>query len=132
MVKGGDADNFCLKVEIFEIRQRATFLCLAYQLAMANMNRWNWQGCCQEACTTLNSLGMCKATFYKTLAKWNMVFRRSECSLHPNQYVQCGKQPLPRLLEISPDAKDQIVAYGIKNLATLTIEGVHDFIVNTV
>ena len=29
VVKGRDADNFCSKVEIFEIRQRATFLCLA-------------------------------------------------------------------------------------------------------
>jgi hypothetical protein len=39
---------------------------------------------------------------------------------------------LPRLLEVFPDAKDQIVAYAIKNLASLTIEGVHDFIVSTV
>jgi hypothetical protein len=31
-----------------------------------------------------------------------------------------------------PDAKDQIVAYAIKNLASLTIEGVHNFIVSTV
>lgn len=27
VVKGGDADNYCTKTEIFEIRQRATFLC---------------------------------------------------------------------------------------------------------
>jgi hypothetical protein len=27
VVKGGDADNFCTKSKIFEIRQRATFLC---------------------------------------------------------------------------------------------------------
>ena len=61
-----------------------------------------------------------------------MVFRKFECFPHPNPYVQCGKRPLPRLLEIFPDAKDQIVAYGVKNLATLTIEGLHDFIVSTV
>ena len=132
VVKGRDADNFCSKVEIFEIRQRATFLCLAYQLALANMNRWTWQDCCQEACKTLNSLGMYKATFYKTVAEWNMVFRRIECFPHPNPYVQCGKRPLPRLLEIFPNAKDLIVGYGVKHLATLTIEGIHDFIVNTV
>ncbi len=35
VVKGDDADNFCSKAETFEIRQRATFLCLApYQLAL--------------------------------------------------------------------------------------------------
>ena len=109
------------------------YVWLAYQLALANMNRWTWQDCCcQEACTTLNSLGMYKATFCKAVAKWNMVFRRSECFPHPNPYVQCGKQPLPRLLEIFPDTKDQIVGYGVQNRATLTIEGVHDFIVNTI
>ena len=48
---------------------------------------------------------------------------------HPNPQVQCGKRPLPRLLEVFPDAKDQIVAFGIKNLAMLTIERVHDRII---
>jgi hypothetical protein len=132
VVKGGDADNYCTKTEIFEIRQRATFLCLAYQLALANMNQWTWHECCKVACKTLNSLGMYQATFYKTVAQWNMVFRKFECFPHPNPYVQCGKRPLPRLLEIYPNAKDQIVAFGVKNLATLTIEGLHDFIVSIV
>jgi hypothetical protein len=40
---------------------------------------------------------------------------------------------LPRLLEVLfPDAKDQIVTNGVKNLATLSIESVHDLLVNTV
>ena len=75
---------------------------------------------------------MNQATFYKTGSEWNGVFRTLEAFPHPNPYVQCGKRPLPRLLEIFPDAKEQIVASSIKNLATLTIEGVHDFIVSTV
>jgi hypothetical protein len=131
VVKGGDADNFCTKSEVFEIRQRATFLCCAYQLALKHMNQWTWHDCCKEACKCLNSFGMNQATFFKTLAQWNIVFRTFECFPHPNPYVQSGKRPLPRLLEIFPDAKDQIVAFGIKNLATLTIEGVQDFIVTT-
>ena len=132
VVKGRDADNFCSKGEIFEIRQRATFLCLAYQLALQHMNSWTWHDCCKESCNRLNSLGMNQATFYKTIAQWNMIFRKFECFPHPNPYVQCGKRPLPRLLEIFPDARDEIVGYGVKNLATLTIEGVHDFIVTSV
>jgi hypothetical protein len=81
----------------------------------------------------LNSLGFHQATFYKTfLAQWNIVFRKFECFPLPNPYVQCGKRPLPRLLEIFPDTKDQIVAFGVTNLATLTIEAVHDFTVSTV
>ena len=60
------------------------------------------------------------------------MFRNLESFPHPNLYVQCGKRPLPRLLEIYPDAKDQIISFGVKNLATLTIEGIHDFIVSIV
>jgi hypothetical protein len=132
VVVGRDADNFCTRTEIANIRQRATFLCCAYQLALDKMNQWTWEDCCREACKRLNSLGMNQATFYKTISEWNGVFRALEAFPHPNPYVQCGKRPLPRLLEIFPDAKEQIVAYSVKNLATLTIEGVHDFIVSTV
>jgi hypothetical protein len=75
---------------------------------------------------------MQQATFYRTLAKWNIIYHKLENSPHPNAYVQCGKRPLPQLLERIPDAKDQIVAFGVKSLATLTIEGVLDLIVSTV
>ena len=132
VIVGRDADNFCTKAEIVEVRQRATFLCCAYQLALEHMNRWTWQDCCRETCKRLNSLGMSQATFYKTVSEWNGVFRSLESFPHPNLYVQCGKRPLPRLLEMYPDAKDQIVSFGVKNLATLTIEGIHDFIVSVV
>jgi hypothetical protein len=81
----------------------------------------------------LNSLGILQATFHKTVAQcWNMVYRMLECFPHLNPYVQCGKQPLPRLLEIFPDAKEQIVGFGVRNLATLMIEGLHDFIISSV
>jgi hypothetical protein len=72
---------------------------------------------------------MNQATFYKTITEWNDVYRTLEAFPHPNPYVQCGKRPLPRLLKLFPDVKEQIVAYSVKNLATSTIEGVHDFIV---
>ena len=105
------------------------FLCLAYQLALPNMNDWTWHQCCKVACTTLNRLGVLQTTFYKTVAQWNIIFRKLKCFPHPNPYFPCGKRPLPRLLEICPDAKEQIVAFGVRNLATLKIEGLHDFIV---
>ncbi len=73
-----------------------------------------------------------QATFFKTIANWNKVFRQFECFPHPNPYVQCGKRPLPPLLAIFPNAKDQIVSFGIKNLATLSIESVHDLTVTKV
>jgi hypothetical protein len=65
---------------------------------------------------------MQQATFYRTIAEWNTIYSKLECFPHPNAYVQCGKRPLPRLLEIFPDAKEQIVAFGVRKLAMLTIE----------
>jgi hypothetical protein len=132
VVKGGDPDNRGAKAEIFEICQRDMFLCMAYQLALRHMNQWTWQDCCMESYLRLNDLCMQQATFYRTLAKWNIIYHKLENSPHPNAYVQCGKRPLPQLLERIPDAKDQIVAFGVKSLATLTIEGVLDLIVSTV
>ena len=129
---GRDANNFCTKAEIFEIRQCVTFLCRAYQLAILRMNQWTWYKCCQEACNELNALGMLQARSYKTVAAWNMTYRQVEGFPHPNPYIQCGKRPLPRLLEVFPDAKDQIVSFALKNLAKLTIEDVRDFILSKV
>ena len=132
VVLGRDNNSYCTKLEVFEIRQRSTFLCCGYQMALTSMNEQTWHDCCKMACTLLNSLGFSQATFFKTVANWNKVCRRLEGFPHPNPYVQCGKRPLPPLLEVIPDAKDQMVSFGIKNLATLTIESVHDFIVNKV
>lgn len=47
--------------------------------------------------------------------------------------IQCaGKSPLPKLLNLYPNAKDQIVSFGIKNLGTLTEESVYDFIITSI
>jgi hypothetical protein len=74
---------------------------------------------------------MTQATFFKTVAGWKAVYRNLESFPHPKLCVQCGKGPLPRLLEIHPDAKDQITSLGVKKLATCTKEGIHDYIVRT-
>ena len=103
-----------------------------YQIALLEINCKTWRECCKQTCKLLDILGMMQATFFKTIANWIKVFRRFECFPHPNPYVQCGKRPLPPLLEIFPNAKDQIISFGIKNLATLSIESVHDLIVTKV
>jgi hypothetical protein len=63
----------------------------------------------------LKSLDIKQATFFKIISNWNKVFRKFEYFPLPNPYVQCGKRPLPGLLELYPNAKDQIVSFGIKN-----------------
>jgi hypothetical protein len=96
------------------------------------MNQRTWYKCCQEACNKLNAVGMLQARSYKTLAAWNMTYRQVEGFPHPNPYIQCGKRPLPRLLEVFPDANNKIVSFALNNLAKLTIEDVRDFILSKV
>jgi hypothetical protein len=120
IVAGRDPNNFCSKSEIFEVRQRALFLCCAYQLALEHMNQWTWHECCKQACTRLNaSIGITQATSYKTVANWNILYRSLDNFPHPNPYVQCGKRPLPRLFEAFPSAKDDIASFAVRKLATL-------------
>ncbi len=71
VVLGRDENSYCTKLEIFEIRQRSTFLCCAYQLALTNMNKQTWHDCCKMAWKFLNSHGLGQATFFKTIANWN-------------------------------------------------------------
>jgi hypothetical protein len=107
VVKGGDTENYCTKTEIFEVRQRSMFI---EYMDLARV--------CKEACKALNRVGLNQATFSKTVAELNIVFQQLESFPHPNPYVQCGKRPLSRLLEIYPDAKYQVVSIGIKNSNT--------------
>ena len=104
IVLGRDDNSYCTKLKVFEIvRQRSTFLCCAYQVALTSMNERPWHDCCKMAYTLLNSLGFSQATFFKTVANWNKVFRQLEGLPHPNPYVlQCEKRHLPPLLEVFP------------------------------
>jgi hypothetical protein len=62
----------------------------------------------------MNRVGFKQATQFKTVADWNIAFRRGDSFPHPNPRVQCGKVPLPRLFEKFPEAKDSIVAFAVK------------------
>ena len=80
----------CTKADICDVQHRATFLCYAFQLALAKMNEWTWQACCTESCKVLNAFGMMQAASYKTVANWNIVLRKFECFQHPNLSVSVG------------------------------------------
>jgi hypothetical protein len=129
VVDGRDPKNFCSANDIFIVRQRSAILCTAYQLAMEQMPDWNWYLCCTEACKRMNRFGCKQATHCTTVANWNIAFRLLENFPHPNPRVQCGKVPLPRLFEKFPEAKDSIVTFAVEQIATLTLESVHEFTV---
>ncbi len=74
VIEGRDPDNIYSGFDIFSIRGRSLILCLAYQLAIAHMNKWTWEECCTEACLQLNQLGMVQATYHRTVQDWNNEF----------------------------------------------------------
>ncbi|KAI2501687.1 hypothetical protein MHU86_12755 [Fragilaria crotonensis] len=48
VVMGRDSDNYCTKLDVFEIRQRSIILCCAYNKKLTNMNRMTWHECCRK------------------------------------------------------------------------------------
>ena len=127
VIEGGDPDNLCTPSDVFAVRGRSTILCLAYQLAIQNMNQWTWEQCFTQACSQLNSLGIQQATHHRTVQDWNGIFRHHGRFPHPNHAVRCGKQPLPLLFEKYPVAMNEIIQFGVNSLTTLTVESVHGF-----
>ena len=94
------------------------------------MNNWTWEACCEEACKYLNRVGYTQATAFGTVAEWNKEFRTLENFAHPNPRARGGKRAMPLLFEKFPEAKDAIEKFAVRKLATLTIEAVHDLVLD--
>jgi hypothetical protein len=122
VVEGRDEAEVCTDTEIFNLKSRAMILCAAYRYAILHMNSWTWEQCCSEACRQLNDLGVTQATKFRSVQDWNVDFRKHRIFLHPNMMVRCGQRPLPLMLVKYPSAKDQMAAYGLSNLSSLTVE----------
>ncbi|KAI2507244.1 hypothetical protein MHU86_7201 [Fragilaria crotonensis] len=58
-----DVDNLCSPYDIFIIRQRCSILCLAYIMALEEMNSARWvEDCCSQAVYDSNRMGIEAAT----------------------------------------------------------------------
>jgi hypothetical protein len=97
-----DKDNLCSPYDVFIIRQRCSILCLAYMIALEEMNAARWmEDCCAEACRDNNKIGIeAAATNERTVARWNILLRgnREHFPL-PNLKIQKQIKSLPDLLE---------------------------------
>ena len=126
LVDKHDKNNLCSAYDIFIIRQRSSILCLAYTMALEEMNSARWvEDCCTQAIFDSSKMGIEAAgTNERTVAGWNILLRANrERFPHPNPNVHKQQKPLPDLLEYF---QDEITApwhqYCIENLADLTIE----------
>ena len=86
-----DVYNLCSPYDIFIIRQRCSILCLAYILALEEMNSAWWEECCSKAVYDSNLIGIEAATNERTVASWNILIR-ANCErfllLDPKIHIQ--------------------------------------------
>ena len=130
LVDKHDVDNLCSAYDIFIIRQRCSILCLAYTLALEEMNSVCWvEDCCSQAIYDSGRMGIeAAATTERTVAGWNILLRANrEHFPLPDPKILKHKKPLPNLLEYY---REEItlpwIGFCVKNLADLTVEMARD------
>jgi hypothetical protein len=102
LVDKHDVDNLCSPYDIFIIRQRCSILCLAYTVALEEMNSVRWiEDCCAKAIYDSSRMGIeAAATTERTVADWNILLRANrEHFPLPDPKIRKQKKPLPDLLE---------------------------------
>lgn len=125
IIDNHDVDNLCSPYDVFIIRQRCSILCLAYIIALEEMNSARWvEDCCSQAVYECSRMGIEAATSKLTVAGWNILLRANrEHFPLPDPKIRKQKKPLPDLLEYF---REEITlpwtAYCVKNLADLTVE----------
>jgi hypothetical protein len=126
LVDKHDVDNLCSPYDIFIIRQRCSILCLAYTVALEEMNSVRWiDDCCAQAIYDSSRMGIeAAATTERTVADWNILLRANrEHFPLPDPKIRKQKKPLPDLLEyFREEITVPWVRYCISNLADLTVE----------
>ena len=68
----------------------------------------SFKKCCKQAIKQLSEVGLNVITNYRTIMKWNRVFRTNEMFPHPNYYVEMGKTDQPVFLETFPEVKVEL------------------------
>jgi hypothetical protein len=134
IVEGRDPDDLCSKSDLKALQQRSMLLYRAYRIALKHMERpdyWTWTKCCEQACNTLNPIGISQATHHRRVQIWKTIFRISDNFPHPNPYAQIGRQPEPQLFAVYPELKTKVELFCKNNLVTLTIESLYDHVHST-
>ena len=120
-----DVDNLCSPYDVFIMRQHCSILCLAYIIALEEMNSARCvEDCCgAQAVYESSRMGIEAATSKLTVAGWNILLRGHHAHFPlPDPKIRKQKS-LPDLLEYF---REEITlpwtAYCVKNLADLTVE----------
>eukprot|EP00978_Attheya_sp_CCMP212_P015609 scaffold40214_cov30-Attheya_sp.AAC.1 len=88
------------------------YLRKAYEVAAMCMNGWTWQQCCEEPISILAHAGIKKVSYHRTVANWNITFRKYETFLNPQGWKGARE---PRAFTLFPELKTMILDYCSKN-----------------
>ena len=123
-----DVKDACSPTDVFILRQKSLFLCRAYEVALDKMPFATWNDCCQQAINELSVYGFTLATSSRTIATWNLSFRKSAMFPHPNPLVASGIAVESPIFTTFPEAKGKLVDFARENLDTLSVDSLHAFV----
>ena len=128
----GDPNNEYKHNEIESIRQKATFLRLAYLLALENMPvGWTWRNCCDKAVSHLQALAGFENGSGQMVEQWNCLIRDHNTFPHTNHFLATGVPREPLLFEVFPEAKGRLLNFATVNIKRFSIELIQKYFSTT-
>jgi hypothetical protein len=107
--------------QVLKSIQKIQYLRRAYEKALVHMPQGvSWYVCCQKSIDIMTASGVIggiKST--RTIATWNVYFRKNFLLPHPNVFVELDIERGPKLFQLIPEAKETFVAWANENLVEL-------------
>ena len=128
-------DGISLSTKFFQIRNKCQFLRAAYCTALDKMGdgKSKWiSTCCKHAVDVTTLAGLDTATSSRTIANWNVEFRREGKFFHPNPMILNGLRNTPPIFEFFPQAIADINKFMLENLATVNCESLRNEIIDKI
>ncbi len=111
--------------QIFHVRQKSLYLHYAYDVALKKLGRetMKWIGdCCSETIFKMNEIGMSATMRPRTIANWNISFRKNGKFPHPNPNVANGVTKKPRIFEYFPLIEIECKEFAYANFDNFSVE----------
>ena len=139
LVNDNDQKDMCTNVDIFNIKQKAKYLAIALKIALDEMPLITWSDSCSKALSIVDNFNSQLGDFDDeralkwggTIQHWLRLFRSNSESFPNPHYVRYGKILLPQLLDNYPTFKNSLVKEMDTNLAHLSGEFVHRYVMDT-
>ena len=141
-----DENKLYNDMSIFDIRNKCKYLSNAIENTIKNYHCQTFECCCMDAITEINGFEKTEEVEFddsdgfnqrwiitspRTIMIWYRTFNHINDQCFINQFSNCPKKSLPRLLDANPDLTQAIITYCNNNLLHLTATEVQEYIINT-